>query len=744
MTRYSPRPAARPGRLFAALAALAAVSALSALLAAPAGARQAAPAAPVAAGSVLEFGTMWTFDAPPVDYWSRRYGFDVTQEWLDHLRLSAIRLPGCSSSFVSADGLVMTNHHCARSCIAAVSPPETDFMQEGFVAATRADELSCPGFYVDQLVSIENVTGRVRAAVTATDPEAQLAERTAVLNDIRTRCEADSGNRCQVVAFYNGGMYSLYQYRRFDDVRLVMAPELDAAYFGGDPDNFTYPRYDLDVTFLRVWLNGAPLRPEHHLAWSEAGAVEDEPIFVVGNPGSTGRLLTLAQMEYLRDVDYPARLAGYDQRLDVLYAYTDAHPDALRVHQNTIFGIENSRKATTGYLAGLLDEGIMARKRAFEEDFRGRIQADPALDARYGSAWDEIADAQLELATFAPQLRTYALNGSTLLARALSVVRLAVESERPESERLAAFRGEGAARVRAGLLRDDETDVALERMQLEAWLAAALDELGPQDPLVRALLGPRTPNAAAERFLSESLLLDLGDRAPLVEGGLDALRSCSDPLVAAVLELDPVARGYQRRAAQLQAVVAANTEKLGQAIFAAYGTALPPDATFTLRISDGVVKGFPYNGTIAPYRTSFYGLFARSAEFDDQPPFRIPERWRAAEARLDLTTPYNFVSTADIIGGNSGSPVVNRAGEVVGLVFDGNIEMLPNRFIFTDEVSRTVSVHSLAITEALEQMAQKQGVEAKVRVERAYNGFTLTEDDDVIRLAKKAVAAVGV
>ncbi|HSG50439.1 MAG TPA: S46 family peptidase, partial [Longimicrobiales bacterium] len=564
--------------------------------------------------------------------------------------------------------------------------------------------LSCPGVYVDQLVSIENVTDRVRSAVAGATAAEQVGQRNAAIAGIQEGCEADTGHRCQVVAFYNGGMYSLYQYRRYDDVRLVMAPELDAAYFGGDPDNFTYPRFDLDVTFLRVYENGEPFHPEHYLSWSEAGAVAEEPVFVVGNPGSTGRLLTLAQMEYLRDVDYPARLAGYDQRLDVLYAYTQAHPEALRVHQNTIFGIENSKKATTGYLAGLLDEGIMARKKAFEDDFRGRIQSDPVLDARFGSAWSEIADAQLELATFATQARYYGLGGSTLLGRALNVVRLARQAALPEAERLPAYRGEGLSRVRAGLLRDQELDLELERMQLEAWLAGALEELGPQDPLVKSLLGARTPAAAAEQLVRESSLVSLDARRAVVEGGLVAVEASVDPLVAAVRELEPTATSYQRRSDQLNAVISANTERLGQAIYAAYGTAIPPDATFTLRISDGVVRGFPYNGTIAPYKTSFYGLYARSAEFDDQPPFQLTQRWKDAESRVDMKTPYNFVSTTDIIGGNSGSPVVNRAGEVVGLVFDGNIEMLPNRFIFTDEVSRTVSVHSLAITEALRKV----------------------------------------
>lgn len=658
----------------------------------------------VAAGDVLEFGTMWTFDAPPVDYWQSRYDFTATRDWLDHLRLSAIRLPGCSSSFVSEDGLVMTNHHCARGCIAAVSPKDTDFMETGFVAATRSDELSCPGVYVDQLVAIEDVTDRIRAKVTATSAADQVVQRETAVEEVRASCEASTGNRCQVVAFYSGGMYSLYQYRRFDDLRLVMAPEMDAAYFGGDPDNFTYPRFDLDVTFLRVYEDGEPYHPPHYLSWSQAGAVEDEPIFVVGNPGSTGRLLTLAQMEYLRDVTYPASLAGYDQRLDVLYAYTAKYPEALRTYQNTIFGIENSKKATTGYRAGLLDAGIMGRKKAFEEDFRGRIQADPELNARYGDAWDRIADAQLELATFATPARYYGFGGSTLLGRALSLVRVVRQAALPEAQRLPAYRGEGLERARAGLLRDQAVDEELERMQIAAWLEAALTELGPQDALVRTLLGPRTPEAAAERLVRDSQLLSVDDRKAVLEGGVAALGECPDVLVAAARDLEPTANSYVKRAAELNAVVSANTEKLGQAIYAAYGTALPPDATFTLRISDGVVKGFPYNGTVAPYKTSFYGLFARSAEFDDKPPFKLTERWRLAVDKVDMKTPFNFVSTADIIGGNSGSPVVNRSGEVVGLVFDGNIEMLPNRFIFTDEVSRTVSVHSLAITEALRKV----------------------------------------
>ncbi len=353
---------------------------------------------------------------------------------------------------------------------------------------------------------------------------------------------------------------------------------------------------------------------------------------MVGNPGSTGRLLTLAQMEYLRDVDYPARLADYQRRLDVLYALSGKSAEAARRYENTIFGIENSKKATRGYLDGLLDASIMARKEAFEHDFRARIETDPVLAERFGNPWDAIADAQLELATFSTQARYYAMNGSTLMGYAVNLVRVARQAALPEAQRLPAFQGEGLDRARRALLRDQPIDAEVERMQLASWLTAARDALGADDTLVRALLKGRTPEAAAAALVGASELKDAAARASLVEGGVAAVDGCADPLVQAVRDLEPVANGYMRRAAQLNAVVSAQSEKLGQAIFAAYGTALPPDATFTLRISDGVVKGFPMNGTIAPYKTSFYGLFARAAEFDDAPPFQVQRTLARARA----------------------------------------------------------------------------------------------------------------
>lgn len=658
----------------------------------------------VQAGSVPEFGTMWTFDAPPLEYWATRYDFQPDQRWLDHLRLAAVRIPGCSSSFVSEDGLIMTNHHCARGCVAQVSPPETNYLRTGFVAESRADELQCPNMYADQLIAIEDVTDELNGRITAMSVAEQAEQRQAAVGEIQEACEDGPMFRCQVVPFYNGGMYSLYKYRRYGDLRLVMVPELEAAHFGGDPDNFTYPRYALDMSFLRVYEDGAPVHPEHFLAWSEAGAGDGEPVFVVGNPGSTGRLLTLAQMEYLRDFGYPGQLEGYERQMADLRALSAESAENARRYETPILGLENSFKAVNGYLTGLLDPDIMRRKAEFEKDFRARIEADPELNDAYGSAWDEISGAQRELASLAIPNRYYGLRATALLGRAISLVRMVRQEQLPDAERFANYRSDQIDRVRQGILTNQAVNADAEERMLASWLAAAKDELGDDDPLVRALIGIRTPEAAAAYLVRESKLIEMADREALVSGGMAALEDCTDPLVHAIMQIEPLASDYARRTIMLNEVVAANSEKLGKAIFAAYGTALPPDATFTLRISDGVVKGFPMNGTIAPYKTSLYGLFARSAEFDHVPPFELTEKWQRAEGSLDMSTPLNFVSTTDIIGGNSGSPVVNRAGEVVGLVFDGNIQMLPNRFIFTDAISRTVSVHSMAITEALRKV----------------------------------------
>ena len=657
-----------------------------------------------APGFVKEFGTMWTFDAPPLDYWKARYGFTPDQAWLDHVRLASVRLPICSSSFVSSEGLVMTNHHCGRACITAVSPPDTNYQRTGFVARSAAEEKKCPGLYVDQLVAIEDVTPKIRARVTAAVAGQQVAQRDAAIQAIQGACQQQTGNVCQVVTFFQGGRYSLYQYKRFSDVRLVMAPEEEISFYGGDPDNFTYPRFDLDLTLLRVYENDAPMKTEHYLKWSAGGAKEGDLVFVIGNPGSTGRLLTVAQMEYLRDVTYPAQLAQLKRTIAVYQEIMSRGEDARRQWENQLFYAQNSFKAINGYQAGLLDSAIMARKRAFEKQFRARVSRDPKLAGRYGDAWGKIATALTEQRSFATRARYYGFGGSQLLSFAGILVRIPEQGALPDSARLPAYRGEGLENAHRAAQADVPIDKEGEKLSLAAQLTAAKKDLPAGDPFLAALLQGRSPEVAAEALIDQTTLADPAARKALLDGGAAAVRASTDPLIVVARKIAPLSREIAMRNVRLEATASANAERIGQALFAAYGTSLPPDATFTLRISDGVVQGYPMNGTKAPYKTSFYGLFARSAEFDNQPPFRLPGRWQTARDRLDLSTPFDFASTNDIIGGNSGSPVINQAGEVVGLIFDGNIEQLPNRFIYTDEVARSVAVHSRGITEALRKV----------------------------------------
>ena len=672
-----------------------------------------AKAAPAAAakvetgpgGWIKEFGTMWTFDAPPLAYWKGRYGFEPSQQWLDDVRLASVRIPGCSASFVSDKGLVMTNHHCARACITAVSPRDTSYQDAGFVSKAESDEKKCPMIYADQLVSMEDATARIRSAVTASATAKQVEQRDKAIGDLQSSCQTETHLICEVVTFYQGGKYSLYRYKRYSDVRLVMAPEETISFFGGDPDNFTYPRYDIDLSLLRVYENNQPMHADHYLRWNSNGFKEGDATFVVGNPGSTGRLLTMAQMEYLRDVQYPATLATYKAQIAIFKELAGKSEANKRQYENSIFSLENSQKAVKGYDAGLLDPSIMARKAAFEKDFRSRIMAKPALAAKYGRAWDNIAVAQKELASFAGQQQFQGFGGgSSLMNFAAGLVRLPAQGKLPDSLRLPQYRGAGLDRIKAQMAQNLAIAPDLEKLLLAAQFRMAQKALPAGDPFLAAALAGRSPEVAAEALVDGTKLGSAAARKALLDGGAAAIAASDDPMIALARTVNPLATRHAMRALRLNNAISANVELVGQAIYAAYGESLPPDATFTLRISDGVVQGFPYNGTIAPYKTSFYGMYAHNAEFDGKPPFNLPPRWLAARDAIDMTAPLDFVTTADIIGGNSGSPVINRSGEVVGLIFDGNIEMLPNRFIYTDEVARSVAVHTRAIVEALRKV----------------------------------------
>ncbi len=669
----------------------------------------AAPAAATPAASTgtseypgLETGKMWTFDVPPLEYWARRYSFRPTQDWLDHARLAALRQPGCTASFVSGDGLIMTNHHCARACIESSTHAEggEDLLENGFYARTRAEERPCgPGYWVDQLLNITDVTDSVNAAVPEGASASQAADKRAqAIHTLETGCSAGAPDlNCQVVVMYRGGQYKLYRFRRFTDIRLVFAPEDKMAFFGGDPDNFTYPRYDVDMSFYRAYVNGEPVHTDF-FRFARNGAQEGDLVFVIGNPGSTGRLNTIAQLEFLRDVQYPAQLAALAKQIAVYHSFDN---DAARAPglRNTLFGLENSAKAITGYQAGLLDPQLMARKQAWETGFRNRVNGDAGLRRQYADAWTNIQTVRRTMTSLDVRHRYYAFNayGSRLLGFASLLVRAPAELAKPAADRMPIFRSQ--ARLDTVLAMAAPVDTALETRLLAAYFAAMAQELPSSDPVLRAALGGRTPDEAARAMVRASTIITNEQRRALRQGA--ALAASHDPFLALARVIDPLERELSRQWGELVAQEAQNDERIARALLAVFGNSVAPDATFSLRISDGEIRRYPYNGTIAPPFTSFYGMFDRSAGFSNKAPWLLPPRWLAHKDSLNLATPLNAVGTNDIIGGNSGSPVINRDGEIVGLIFDGNIEGLPARFLFTEARGRSVWVDARGIVEAL-------------------------------------------
>ncbi len=647
----------------------------------------------------FDTGKMWTFENPPLDYFQEAYDFRPTEQWFEQVRLAALRLPNCTASFVSPDGLVMSNHHCARESATAVSRDGEDLLEDGFYAASAADERYVPDLYVDQLVEIHDVTELVSAAV---DP--MLAEEAQVrARDQRSSAIADSaagalGLRCDVTSLYHGGKYSLYCYKRYNDIRLVFVPEIEIGYFGGDPDNFTYPRYVVDVSFFRVYdEEGSPLKPAVHLSWSTAGVQEGDPVFVIGNPGSTSRLNTVAQLEYKREVQYPFTLRLLESRADLLWQFMDHHPEERSEYINDYFSLRNSLKAITGELKGLRTPELLGRKIAFERQFREAVERDPARREKYGGLWDEIAEIRQQIAEVAPTLNALNQGGlvrSQLLATASTMIQYAqaaTSGAAPDSV-LQQVRDE---------LEGTSFNTDLDAHMLELQLEDAAYLVGDDDPFVRqALMGRSAADAARAIVEYATALTDSAKRAALLDNPSEILNS-PDPALALMRDALPRFRQVVAQYQQLVAAEEIRTAKLARALFDVYGSAIAPDATFTLRIADGVVTGYEYNGTQAPAFTTFYGMYDRHYSNPGDDTWALPERWLDPPAEFPLGTPLNMVSTNDIIGGNSGSPVINTDGQLVGLIFDGNIESLPGDFIYTTETARAIAVRAEAIIETL-------------------------------------------
>lgn len=660
----------------------------------------------------FDTGKMWTFDFPPVDYFKKAYGFTPDKAWFDKARMSALRLPGCTASFISEDGLVMTNHHCARGALAAVAKEGEKLLTTGFYANTLEEERKSPVTYVDQLVTIEDVTSDVQAAFdSGTTDSAKVANRAAKQFEImglsaakfKQTNPADS-MIFQVYSFYNGGRYSLYSFKRYTDVRLVFAPEEEIAFYGGDPDNFTYPRYDYDLSLFRVYENGKPLKTKNFFPFSKNGAAENEPVFVVGNPGRTGRLNTVSQLVTGRDYTYPYNIAVFSSRLKALNDYVEKNPDKRYENINTIFGIANTLKSITGVLSGLKDPILMAKKVDFEKNFRSAVVNNPQLKAKYGDPWAEIALYENEIQplqgeALALNLRSWSSTFS-LAAGLLDYANGQLD-----------FRGRPAGKPSFPKTYAEEVEKAL----LIDQLTYMKNFFGDKNVAFNKLMAGRAPEQAAVALMG-SVVTGSKDKLEALAGATkEEILNSTD----AVMEFAKYAIG---RSGELQAKMRVLSGKqqpllqsLGKAMFDVYGTSIPPDATFSLRIADGVVKGYEYNGTLAPIYTTFYGMYDRYYSFGKKDPWNLPARWANPPADLNMSTPLDFVSTNDIIGGNSGSPVLNKDLQVVGLVFDGNIESLPGNFIFDDTKNRTVSVHSSGLIEGMEKIYRIDRIAKEMR-----------------------------
>ncbi len=644
---------------------------------------------------------MWTFDNPPVEKLEKEYGFTPSPEWLDHLRLSAVRFNnGGSGSFVSGSGLVMTNHHVGFDCIQKLSSAEQDYVKKGFIARSFEDEAPCPDLELNVLMSMQDVTDRVQKAVMGAKDEVEA--RKEEIARIEKECHDGTGLRCNVITLYGGGQYVIYRYRKHTDVRLVFAPEQQIAFFGGDFDNFTYPRHDLDVSLFRVYEKDKPFKPEHYLEWSKAGAREGDLVFVVGNPGYSGRQLTVSQLTFLRDTQYPLRVEFYTRLLDDLESYASRGKEQRRQSKKLIFALQNALKAYGGFLDGLEDEDLMAGKVKQEEEIKKAVKKDKKLDKEIGSAWTDIAKAQKTHKKIATARLVSVFRGSELYEIAETIVRLTAEKEKPNEKRLEEYRDSNLESLELQLFSDAPIYRDMEEVVIRATLEEAEKRLGKSDMFVMAALGSEKPASVAALVAQKTALVDPEKRRELVTSGRKGVEKSKDPLIKLALVLDPITRKLRQ---QYENKVEGVEEKAGglisKAWFAAYGKSIPPDATFTLRLAYGTVKGYEAEGTKVPWKTTFYGLYDRYHSFGGKAPYNLPSTWKKKKDKFKMATPLDFVSTNDIIGGNSGSPVVNEAGEVVGLVFDGNVESLVWRFVYTDEKERCVSVHSSAIKRAL-------------------------------------------
>jgi hypothetical protein len=654
---------------------------------------------------------VWTFDHPPSATLQAKYGFEPKPEWLDALRLSAVRVGGASGSFVSAKGLVLTNHHVALSCIQGVSSEASDFVAAGFLAGSRSEEKKCPGMELLRLESTEDVTAMVRAAMKAEDAATVNAQRNAAIARIENACREKTRLRCEIVTLYRGGAYWLYRYRVWTDVRLVFAPESNIGFFGGDADNFVYPRFDLDTALLRVYESGEPLHSEHYLKWASTGVTDGDLVFAAGHPYSTNRLFTVTQVVFDRDVRYPLMIASAKRHRKVLQEFGARSPEAARRAAHILFGTENWLKAMLGESRALQEPALLAAKRNDESRLRTSFEK----TAGNSDPWTAIDVAtQKDGATHTARW-VIGYGYDTLFDKAGKIVELAGESTLSDTERLAAYRASAIPRLTLRITASEPIYKDLEIARLAGYWQEALDLLGPDDPFVKRVLHGKSPLDAATEVITGTRLDQADERKRLVDGGPAAVAASKDPLIALARDVYPM----RRRLAKIYEVeIETPTLRAGDDLerlrFRLFGVQAYPDATGSLRLSYGTVRGYDADGIRMPWQTNFWGLYGRSSAFGGQAPFDLPRRWLDSQRNIRLNVPLNFVSTLDIIGGNSGSPIVNRKGELVGLVFDGNLEGLGGRYVYTDEKARAIAVDARAIIEALDSVYRAKDLVAEI------------------------------
>lgn len=654
---------------------------------------------------------MWLFNKAPLKYLKEKHNIELDQNWLDHVQRSSVRFnSGGSGSFVSPNGLVMTNHHVGADALQKLSTKERDLLKEGFHARSHKEEKKCVDMELNVLMSIEDVTEQVKGAVKdGMSPEESFKARRAAIAKIEKDSTEKTKLRSNVVTLYQGGQYHLYRFKKYTDVRLVFAPEQQIAFFGGDPDNFEYPRWCLDMCFFRVYEDGKPAKTKHHLKWSPSGPRKGEVVFVSGNPGRTSRMNTVAELEYLRDIGFPNLLSRLNRWEVLLSVYSERNAENERKAKDFLFGVANSRKARTGGLGGLLDPELMARKKMQEKKLREAVAKNP--DLKFAEkAWDQIAKAQKDRAKLISKYIVFeggAGFNSKLFDIARTLLRAAEEKGKPDAERLTEFRSSRLPSTEQSLFSEEPIYEDYEILKLTDGLKFLAQEIGYNNALVQKVLDGKSPRARATQLVTGTTLKDVAARKAIYEGGTKSLKGKQDPMIALAKLVDKVSRkvreDYETKVNEPKEQAYAQIAKVKYAV---EGDKTYPDATFTLRLAFGVVEGYEENGKEIPHQTVYRGMYEHAADHDFKPPFDLPKRWMASKDKLNLDVPVNFVCTADIIGGNSGSPVINENKEVVGLIFDGNIYSLVLDFAYTDKQARAISVHSQGMIEALDKVYQ--------------------------------------